>query len=342
MRTLILPLVVSMFTGCGEDAELGRDAEDVSETVGADGDADTSSDTEPEVSEDAALADTAPETSDLAETSDTANDVDRESPLGGSRPARVTVPDDYEHATPHPLVILLHGYSATGQLQDLYLDFTPRATARGFIAVVPDGKTNPGGQQYWNASPGWCCDFLSSGVDDAGYLLGLVEEAKGRFNVDPARVYLMGHSNGGFMSYKLACEHAEVFAAMVSIAGAMPLSGDDCAPSEPVGVLQVHGTFDAVINYFGTFGQYPSAETAVERWAGHNGCDTSASVGEDKDYDNGIFGAETSVLEHRGCRGGAAELWKMSGSAHVPAFTPAFMPAVLDWLSAHPKVQQAR
>lgn len=343
MRALTLSLVVSMFTACGEDAESGREVADTPDTTTALEDtgpgADTVPDTEPgpdsslEVAEDTALVDTA------SETSDTFSDVDPESPLGGSRPARVTLPDDYDPATPHPLVILLHGYSATGQIQDLYLDFTPRATARGFIAVVPDGRTNPGGQQYWNASPGWCCDFLNSGVDDAGYLLGLVAEAKGRFNVDPARVYLVGHSNGGFMSYKLACEHAEVFAAMVSIAGAMPLAADDCAPSEPVAVLQVHGTFDAVINYFGTFGQYPSAETAVERWAGHNGCASSASVGEDKDYDNAIFGAETSVLQHRSCRGGAAELWKMSGSAHVPAFTPAFMPAVLDWLSAHPKVR---
>lgn len=284
-------------------------------------------DTAPEVS------DTAPEVSDAVEV----QDVDRDSPLGGTRPAKVVVPNDYDHTVAHPLVILLHGYSATGLIQDFYLDFSPRAAARGFIAVVPDGTTNPGGQQYWNASPGWCCDFLDSGVDDAGYLLGLVTEAKSRFNVDSDRVYLVGHSNGGFMSYTLACEHADVFAAIVSIAGAMPLSEADCAPSEAVSVLQVHGTFDAVINYYGTFGQYPSAVTAVERWADHNGCAAEASVGDDEDYDNNVIGAETTVLAHRQCRGGAAELWRMTGSAHVPAFTSTFMPAALDWLLAHPK-----
>ncbi len=280
-------------------------------------------------------ADTAPEVSDTAEVPD----VDRESPLGGARPARVVVPNDYDPTVANPLVILLHGYSATGQIQDLYLDFSPRAAARGFIAVVPDGTMNPGGQQYWNASPGWCCDFLASGVDDAGYLLGLVTEAKSRFNIDAGRVYLVGHSNGGFMSYKLACEHADVFAAIVSIAGAMPLSEADCAPSEAVSVLQVHGTFDSVINYYGTLGQYPSAVTAVERWADHNGCAAEASVGDDEDFDNNSIGAETSLLEHGQCRAGAAELWRMTGSAHVPAFTPAFVPAALDWLLAHPKSQ---
>lgn len=340
MRVLGVILFMSVCAACGEDTATSRDSEDTTQA----------SDTELTDPDTAAMDDGAGElgpetdipndaTADVPPDTNDEPDVDRDTPLGGSRPARVTLPDDYEPATPHPLVILLHGYSATGQIQDLYLDFTPRAIARGFIAVVPDGNTNPGGQQYWNASPGWCCDFLDSGVDDASYLLGLVEEAKARFNVDPSRVYLVGHSNGGFMSYKLACEHADVFAAMVSIAGAMPLSADDCAPSEPVSVLQVHGTFDAVINYFGTFGQYPSAETAVLRWAGHNGCDTNASVGQDMDYDNAIFGAETRVLEHRACQGGAAELWRMTGSAHVPAFTPAFMPAALDWLLAHAKAR---
>lgn len=335
MRVLVV--LVLFCSACGEDT---REATDTSPDLGSDTDR---ADTTPVEVEDAAvdLFDTGIDTGTSPDLDDTTplTDVDRESPLGGSRPARVVVPADYDHAKAHPLVILLHGYSATGQIQDLYLDFSPRAAARGFIAVVPDGTTNPGGQQYWNASPGWCCDFLNSGVDDAGYLLGLVSEAQSRFNIDASRIYLVGHSNGGFMSYKLACDHADVFAAIVSIAGAMPLAEGDCAPDEAVSVLQVHGTLDAVIGYYGTFGQYPSAETAIERWAGHNGCADSASVGDDKDYDNGIFGAETTMLEHRQCRAGAAELWRMTGSAHVPAFTPAFMPAALDWLLAHPKVR---
>jgi polyhydroxybutyrate depolymerase len=283
-------------------------------------------------------SDNAPDVTDAAEVLD----VDPLSPLGGTRPARVVVPSDYDHddhTNAHPLVILLHGYSATGQIQDFYLDFSPRAASRGFIAVVPEGTVNPGGLQYWNASPGWCCDFLDSGVDDAGYLLGLVTEAKSRFNIDAARVYLVGHSNGGFMSYKLACEHADVFAAIVSIAGAMPLAEADCAPSEAVSVLQVHGTLDTVINFYGTFGQYPSAVTAIERWAGHNGCATAATSGDTEDYDNNVIGAETTLLTHQQCQAGAAELWRMTGSAHVPAFAPSFVPAALDWLLAHPKMR---
>ncbi len=330
-------VLVLLFAACGEDARVAQDTNgeldqgaDLVETSAPE--TTDAQDLEAEVLD----SDGAPTDTEVADVADVA-DVDRDSPLGGSRPARVVVPADYDHAVAHPLAILLHGYSASGAIQDAYLGFSQRAATRGLIAVIPDGTTNPGGQQFWNATPGWCCDFLGSGIDDAGYLLGLVTEAKARFNIDADRVYLMGHSNGGFMSYKMACEHADVFAAIVSIAGAMPLSEEDCSPGEAVSVLQVHGTLDAVISYDGFFGRYPSAPVAVERWAQHNGCADTTSVGEDKDYDNTIFGAETSVLEHRSCRAGAAVLWRMTGSAHVPAFSPAFMPAALDWLLAHPK-----
>lgn len=339
MRRLVL--IPALFAvACGDSEALpGPDTNDVQDSVAADTTVpediaedsssdvrDTSSDTAETSPVDTTTADTAP--------ADTTPDT---SPLGGDRPARVVVPADYRPDVDHPLVILLHGYSATGQLQDLYLDFSPRAAARGFIVIVPEGRVNGLGNQYWNASPGWCCDFTNSGVDDAGYLLALVAEAKTRYRIDARKVFLVGHSNGGFMSYKMACEHADVFAGMVSIAGSMPLADKDCAPSEPVAVLQVHGTLDAVIAYNGTAGQYPSAPTVVDRWVAHNGCETLARPGEDKDYDNGIFGAETSVLEFPGCTAGAAELWRLNGSSHVPAFTPAFVPAALDWLLAHPK-----
>ena len=63
-------------------------------------------------------------------------------------------------------------------------------------------------------------------------------------NVDPYRIYVAGHSNGGFMSYRLACTHADRIAAIVSLAGATFDTPADCSPTEPVAVLQIHGTAD--------------------------------------------------------------------------------------------------
>jgi polyhydroxybutyrate depolymerase len=256
-------------------------------------------------------------------------------PLGGDRPALVYLPDGYDAATPTPLVILLHGYSATGPVQDLYLGFHERATEAGLIAMVPNGTADAFGVHFWNADPAWCCNFANSGVDDEGYLLGLIAEAGERFNVDPARVYLLGHSNGGFMAYRMACAHADVVAGVVSIAGALPKAIGDCAPDRPVTVVEVHGTLDAVISYYGNLA-YPSAEATIDRWVGYDGCDPVPVASGGFDYDSGVLGAETQKLVWDGCDDGAlVSRWTLNGSSHVPLFTSAFLPDAFAFLLSH-------
>ncbi len=325
---LFLPWLVA----CADDAREGADApapdthdgSPAGETDASDGDL-------------LAPPPDAPSTPDAPAPETTPPEID-DSPLGGDRPARVVLPNDYHPADPpRPLLVLLHGYSASGEIQDLYLGLSPRAAERGFITLLPDGTKDGTGLRFWNASPGWCCDFGQSGVDDAGYLLALIAEAKGRYAIDPARVYLVGHSNGGFMSYKLACENAGAFAAVAAIAASMPLDEADCAPTEPVSILHVHGTADATIFYPGVPDRYPSAETTALRWAAHADCERLPSPAPTRDYDNAVIGAETHPLPYPGCAAGhAVELWELRASGHVPAFSDTFIPAVLDWLLAHP------
>ncbi len=329
LRALPIALAVT-FAACGDDPIEADSAAEVEVAVETDA-------PPPEVTADAEVTPEAAETS-AEVTPEVTPEVD-DSPLGGDRPARLILPAGYVPGALRPLVILLHGFSVTGEVQDLYLGLSPEAAAKGFITLVPDGTKNATGVPFWNASPSWCCDFGNSGVDDAGYILGLVAEAKTRFTIDPARVYLVGHSNGGFMSYKLACEHADVFAGIASIAGSMALEPEDCDPSEPVSVLQVHGTADATIAFAGALGQYPSAETVVKRWAEHDGCELLPQAGAVVDYDTAVLGAEAEPQRFPGCTAGTAvELWKMSGSSHIPTFAANFMPSLLDWLLAHPKV----
>lgn len=327
-------LLLPWLFACGDDVHEGSDATSPSNEA-HDGAPVT------DVTDDdlARPADSAPDASppDTSAPETASPEID-DTPLGGDRPARVVLPNDYHPADPpRPLLVLLHGYSASGELQDVYLGLSPRAAERGFITLTPDGTRDGTGLRFWNASPGWCCDFGQSGVDDAGYLLSLVAEAKARFAIDPARVYLVGHSNGGFMSYKLACENADVFAAVAAIAASMPLAEADCAPSEPVSILHVHGTADATIFHSGVPDRFPSAEMTTERWAAHDGCERLPSPAPTRDYDNAVLGAETHPLPYPGCASGhAVEHWEMRGSGHVPAFNDTFIPAVLDWLLAHP------
>ncbi len=268
--------------------------------------------------------------------------------LVAERPVDVIVPDGLT-AGPAPLVVVLHGYTGTADVQQAYFRFQGEAATRGVILAYPDGTADARGAQFWNATDA-CCNFFGSTVDDVAYVTAVVDHVGSIHAVDPARIYLAGHSNGGFMSYRLACERADLFAAVVSLAGATFSSPDDCTPSEPVSVAQVHGTLDEVIAYDGgewLGNLYPSAATTAATWASHDGCSTAVTpatspAGDRFDIDSGIIGAETTVARFSGCPDGVAvELWTISGGRHIPELADGFAMAVFDFFEAHPKTPAA-
>jgi len=263
-------------------------------------------------------------------------------PIGGDRPVTVYVPSTYDPKTPAPLVITLHGYGASGVIEELYVNIKAEASKRGFLYAYPDGTLDASSQRFWNATDA-CCNFGGSKVDDSAYLSGVIADIQARFSVDPKRIYLFGHSNGGFMAYRMACEHADQIAAIASLAGAMFNDETQCAPSGPVSVLQIHGTADAVIAYNGGANAgnvYPSAQTSVEDWAALDGCSLTADTSSPPiDLEAVLPGAETTVRVYgAGCKtGGHAELWTVEGGAHIPALSSTFTSRVVDFLYAHPK-----
>jgi poly(3-hydroxybutyrate) depolymerase len=192
--------------------------------------------------------------------------------LGGERPATYILPSGHDPQVPAPLIILLHGFTGTAEGQNQYFRLSQQTEVSGAILLLPNGRTNPAGAQFWSATD-YCCDFYNQGDDDVEYLLGLIEEIKGHLRVDSKRVALIGHSNGGFMSYRLACEASEVISHVVSLAGASWFDPAQCdTPSAPVSVLQIHGAWDLVIRYGGQreHAANPQAEWDVQ------GCWTEA------------------------------------------------------------------
>jgi polyhydroxybutyrate depolymerase len=264
--------------------------------------------------------------------------------IGGDRPVKMYVPAAYDGSKPAPLLVLLHGYSASGSLQELYFGFKGIADERGFLYAVPDGTTDASGNKFWNATDA-CCDFGGTAVDDSAYLSGVIDEIKAKYSVDPTRVYLVGHSNGGFMSYRMACDHADQIAAIASLAGATFADDSQCNPAEPVSVLQIHGTADDTVLYDGgTFAgtlSYPGAVLTTETWATHGGCDAVAADGGVLDLESSMAGEESTVSVYgEGClAGGHAELWTIPGGSHIPGLAPGFGKAVFDFLEAHPKTK---
>jgi polyhydroxybutyrate depolymerase len=272
----------------------------------------------------------------------TTGDASDPTELGGDRPVTLHVPPGYVAGVPAPLVVLLHGYSASGTLQDLYFGLTAQSDARGFLYAHPDGLVDADGKRYWNATDA-CCDLGGTNVDDSKYISSLITQIKERYTVDPKRVFLIGHSNGGFMSYRMACDHSDQIAAVASLAGATFSDVAKCAAASPVSILQIHGTADATVSYDG--GQigthaYPGAKATVTSWATIDGCGATADTSAPPlDLDTKLAGSETTVMKYAsGCKpGGHAELWTIQGGSHIPSLTSAFTPAVLDFLYAHPK-----
>ena len=252
----------------------------------------------------------------------------------------VHVPSGYDSSAPAPLILLLHGYTASGAQQDAYFNLSGLVDDYGFILVAPDGTEEASDRRsrFWNAS-GACCNFFGSDVDDVAYLTRLIDAIKADYAIDDTRIALFGHSNGGFMSYRMAHDRSGIIAAMASLAGA-DQSG---SPANPVHVLQIHGTADTAIAYEGgTFrdgGAHPGARASAEAWARHNGCTGDGVDTGTLDLDRGLDGFETDVTRYTtGCRaGGSAELWTINGGGHGPAVSDHFSRLVVEWLLAHPK-----
>ena len=261
--------------------------------------------------------------------------------VGGDRPVTVHVPPGLDPAKPSPLVILLHGYSASGLVQELLFQLKPQADKHGFLYAHPDGTFDSTSKRFWNATDA-CCDFGGVGVDDVTYLSGLIAEIGEHYKVDPKRVFFVGHSNGGFMSHRMACDRSDLVAGIASLAGATWSDPSKCTAEKPVAMLQIHGTADDTVLYDGEsiMGvSYPGAVATTESWAQKNGCALTSSPGEALDIDATIEGAETSVAKYTtDCKpGGAAELWTIDGGTHVPGLGENFAPKVVEWLLAHPK-----
>ncbi|GAA4725269.1 hypothetical protein Prum_077890 [Phytohabitans rumicis] len=254
------------------------------------------------------------------------------------RPFQLHVPVGYDPARKAPLVVLLHGFQSSAEAQESYFQLTAESDRRGFLYALPDGTRNKAGDRFWNATEA-CCDFYRSGVDDSAYLSRLIDTVAAGYPVDERRVYLVGHSNGGFMAYRMACEHSGQITAVVSLAGAATDDPARCTPERPVSVLQIHGTADRTIHFDGgdAGGPYPSVGDTLALWRRNNGCgDRADASAAPIDLEARLAGAETTVTTYRtGCRDGTrVELWTIREGSHVPAFTAGFAPAVVDFLYA--------
>jgi polyhydroxybutyrate depolymerase len=162
---------------------------------------------------------------------------------GRQRTYRVYIPSTMA-AEPVPLLVALHGGTGSGEQFERQTGFDGLAEANRFVVVYPDGVgTGPDGAvaRTWNA--GGCCGAAQrEQVDDVAFMTALVAALRSRFPIDENRVFAVGHSNGGMLAYRLACQGPGPFAAVAVQSAALLVDG--CRPDRPVSLEHLHGTAD--------------------------------------------------------------------------------------------------
>lgn len=237
----------------------------------------------------------APRTSSSTTTVAEAEPVDQVRTLqhdGLERTYRLYVPSSLDADAAVPLVVALHGGLGSGDQFIENAHWREVAEQGGFVLVAPDGLMLGALEiRTWNGGDDYCCGpAQAEGVDDVGFVLAVIEDVATELSIDSDRVFATGHSNGAILSYRLACEAADVFAAIAPYAGSLGV--DECDPSRPVSVLHLHGDADLSHPIQGGVGEnsvvgveFNSAFESVDRWVGFNGCSGQPVVAVDQVLD---------------------------------------------------------
>ncbi len=229
---------------------------------------------------------------------------------GLTRAYSLFVPDSYDGSEAVPLVLNLHGYGSSAFEQEFYSRIREIGAAENFLVVHPEGTEGPGGNQFWNVG------FFSSSIDDVGFLENLIDSLSADYNIDANRVYSTGMSNGGYMSYELACQSDRI-AAIASVTGSMTtLTEFNCNPSNPVPVMQIHGTADPTVAYEGSTGSL-GIEAVVDYWVDHNNTSTSPVVNAIPDIDPTDGATATHYVYNGGDNGATVEFYKVENGGHT-------------------------
>lgn len=200
---------------------------------------------------------------------------------GRTRSYRVV---DLTNGAPAPLLFVLHGFGGSAEDMRSYTgveEAVRTSLADGAVVAYPNGTGLEAGlPQSWNA--GGCCPFSTYDmVDDVAFFDQLIDVITAAYDIDTSRIWVVGHSNGGMMAYRLACELSARITAIGVAAGA--LMTDSCAPGRAVSALHLHGELDAVVPLAG--GEiagitFPSTRDSFDRFATANSCtllDSTAS-----------------------------------------------------------------
>lgn len=205
------------------------------------------------------------------------------------------VPETYSNSTINKsLLFSLHGYTSNALYHMRTTGFKEIASTEGFIVIYPQGSIlQSTGATHWNVG-GWT---TSSTTDDVGFIETIIQFMAINFRIDTDRIYSTGMSNGGFMSYHLACNLGSKVAAIASVTGSMTRETyEACDPDHPIPIMQIHGVKDEVVPYAGNSGM-KAIEDVIDYWSQNNRCDDTPDTEVIPDLNqDGSGGMKTSFM----------------------------------------------
>ena len=218
-----------------------------------------------------------------------------------------------------PLVFVFHGFTGSAEGIMEYSGMNEVAETNGFAVCYPQGTTDDYGNTFFNVGYSF---HWNQTVDDVGFVIALAEYLQSHFNLSSVNTFSTGMSNGGEMSYLLACESPNYFRAVAPVAGTMMQSWyDTCDPELPTPIFEIHGTNDDItlwdgdLQDLGGWGPYMGINDIIELWRNIN---LTESVVYDTlpDLNQEDASYVTTEKYQNGINGNEVWLYKVIGGAH--------------------------
>ena len=216
------------------------------------------------------------------------------------------VPLEYKDTIQQPLVLNFHGHGSNSQQQAFYSNFSTLADQQDFIVVYPQGLVGPDRHTGWATGPA-----RNPHVNDVLFVSDLLNTLQSTLCVNPSRIYATGFSNGGGMTYVLACKMADRIAAFAPVSGSYPPVPGGCDPSRPVPILEFHGTADRLVPYNGSSAKnYPPVMQWLQEWVTLDSCAANPIITHPI--------ANVTEYQWKGCRGNATLIhYQLAGWPHA-------------------------
>lgn len=221
----------------------------------------------------------------------------------------VYLPKNFSPSENLPVVINMHGFLTTAAFQMNYTQFNKTADTARCIVLYPEGVN-----LRWNSGTFF---FVSSDVDDVGFLGDLLDRMAVLYNADLSRAYSMGYSAGGFMSYKLACDATNRIAAIAPNVASMVFDNlNSCVPVRPISIAAFNGLADPITPYFGIPGNFPGIDSIRHFWQIKNNCATLPIIDTLPDLRND--GTRVVRYTYQNCADNAEQVfYKIINGGHV-------------------------